>query len=253
MKCPFCHSQEPNHRNPTANSSRVECENCGEYSITAEALLLLKDDSWKLSSYVAEQNRRGFTPLFYSTQVSIPKDAPIGSVGVDAAIQSFPRSVTDRLDRALLNLAAATHYLGQTIRIAVEDVNPLLLSQNTSEVVFVLRQFLKEDYVSGWSSGLPGELSLTAKGLNRAADLQRGLFGPFNKQVFVALSFDMSLDIAWADGLKLGIEDCGYTALRVDAKEHNEKICDVIVASKGSNRTFALFFMGVFVLLKSGS
>ena len=44
------------------------------------------------------------------------------------------------------------------------------------------------------------------------------------------MSFDGSLDNAWTDGLKLGIEDCGYDALRVDRKQHNEKICDVIIA-----------------------
>ena len=28
------------------------------------------------------------------------------------------------------------------------------------------------------------------------------------------MTFDKSLDAAWTDGLKLGIEDCGYDALQ---------------------------------------
>jgi nucleoside 2-deoxyribosyltransferase len=95
---------------------------------------------------------------------------------------------------------------------------------------------------------LPTSIIVTAKGLNRAADLQRGLFGPLNKQVFVAMSFDSSLDGAWADGLKLGIEDCGYEALRVDRKQHNEKICDVIIAEIRKSK----FLVADFTLHRNG-
>jgi nucleoside 2-deoxyribosyltransferase len=129
-----------------------------------------------------------------------------------------------------MNLASATKHLGQSIKIGSEGANPLLIAKNSSEVFFVIQQFEQDGYIKGKTTALPTHISLTGKGLNRAADLQRGLFGPFNKQVFVAMSFDKSLDQAWADGLKLGVEDCGYRALRIDAKEHNEKICDIIVA-----------------------
>jgi hypothetical protein len=199
MKCPFCHFQELDFRAPPSNCTTVNCKICGKFSITAEALLVLKDDAWKLSSYVAEQNRRGVTPLFYSMQKSVPKEAPVGSVGVDAAIQSFPGSTAERLDRALMNLASATQHLGQNIKIGSEGANPLLLAQNTTEVFFVIQEFAKEGYVKGQTTALPTIISLTAKGLNRAGDLQRGLLGPLNKQVFVAMSFDRSLDIAWTE------------------------------------------------------
>ena len=56
------------------------------------------------------------------------------------------------------------------------------------------------------------------------------------------------MDQAWTDGLKLGIEDCGYSALRVDAKEHNEKICDVIVAEIRQSK----FLVADFTLHRNG-
>lgn len=208
--------------------------------MTAPALSAIGETGWKLAAYVFEQNRLGITPTFYSSQqfltkptltgYSFQEDSPAGSVGMDAAIEIFPKSVPERLDRALLNLAAVTKHLGQQIKIGSEGVNPLLFAQNSGEVFFIIEQFAHEGHIKGKTTSLPTEISLTAKGLNRAADLQRGLFGPLNKQVFVAMSFDGSLDNAWTDGLKLGIEDCGYEALRVDRKQHNEKICDVIIA-----------------------
>jgi nucleoside 2-deoxyribosyltransferase len=50
------------------------------------------------------------------------------------------------------------------------------------------------------------------------------------KQVFVAMWFDDSLTIAWKEGFEKAIEATGYRAIRIDLKEHNEKICDSIIA-----------------------
>jgi hypothetical protein len=225
-----------------------ECGNCGKFLITSQALGELGDNAWKLAAYVAQQHLRDIVPTIYSSQRTIPANAPAGSVGLDTALQTFPNTVSERLDRALMNLAATSKHLGQGIRISSEGANPLLLAANSSEVFFVIQQFEQEGFIKGKTTSLPTEVSLTGKGLNRAADLQRGLFGPFNKQVFVAMPFDKSLTDAWIEGLKLGIEDCGYTALRVDAKEHNEKICDVIVAEIRKSK----FLIADFTLHRAG-
>jgi len=167
---------------------------------------------------------------------------------MDAAIETFPKTVPERLDCALLNLAAVTKHLGQQIKIGSEGVNPLLFAQNSGEVFFLIEQFAQEGHIKGKTTSLPTEISLTAKGFNRAADLQRGLFGHLNKQVFVAMSFDQTLEQAWTDGLKLGIEDCGLDALRVDRKQHNEKICDVIIAEIRKSK----FLVADFTLHRNG-
>jgi hypothetical protein len=132
--------------------------------------------------------------------------------------------------------------------IQPQETFPLILAQDTKEAWFILRQFEEEDYLTGKTTSFPTEISLTAKGLNRVADLQRGLYGPQNKQVFVAMSFDNTLDTAWTDGLKLGIEDCAFTAMRVDMKEHNEDICDIIIAEIRKSK----FLVADFTLHKPG-
>jgi nucleoside 2-deoxyribosyltransferase len=241
MNCPLCKSRDyASYTSTDRNVTHYECKNCGKFALTAHASSEIETDGWKLAAYVIEQNRHGNIPTFYSSQQSLtmPRysqqslqaDAPAGSVGIDAAIEMFPKSVVERLDRALINLASITTMLGQRLMISPQETFPLMLAQNTVEAWFVLQQFEEEGYLKGKTNSFPTEVSLTAKGLNRVADLQRGLFGPFNKQAFIAMSFHNSLDEAWTHGLKLGIEDCGYEALRVDLKEHNEKICDVIVA-----------------------
>ena len=42
--------------------------------------------------------------------------------------------------------------------------------------------------------------------------------------------FDRSMDSLWKEGIKPGIEDAGYEAVRIDRKEHVNKIDDEIIA-----------------------
>jgi hypothetical protein len=71
----------------------------------------LKENGWKVAAYVKEQNLRGIRPTLFSSQKSVQADAPENSVGIDVAIEMFPKTVAERLDRALLNLASVTTML----------------------------------------------------------------------------------------------------------------------------------------------
>jgi nucleoside 2-deoxyribosyltransferase len=146
-----------------------------------------------------------------------------------------------------MNLERKTQHLGQAIPLR-EDNCPTLFPHNTDEITFTLRQLADAGYLTGYHATFPCSVVLSGKGLMRVADLQRGVFGPLNKQVFVAMSFDKSLDTVYADGLKLAIEDCDYKALRVDAKEHNEKICDMIVAEIRNSK----FLVADFTMHRGG-
>jgi hypothetical protein len=252
IRCPLCGNGPIQvDRNLTTRLDEVRCGLCGVHSkssdVPDDCKKVYGDQTWKLASYVKEKSIRGLPIVFFPSQEKIPPDAPSGSVGLDEAIKMFPTTVADRLDRALMNLAAVTKHLGQRIVIDAE-MNPLLLAQNSLETLFVIEQFAHDGYLKGRTTSLPTEVSLTSGGLSRAAELQRGLFGPLNKQVFVAMSFDKSLDSAWTDGLKMGIEDCGYDALRVDRKQHNEKICDVIIAEIRKSK----FLVADFTLHRNG-
>ncbi|HEU4456071.1 MAG TPA: hypothetical protein VFR81_23595 [Longimicrobium sp.] len=53
---------------------------------------------------------------------------------------------------------------------------------------------------------------------------------PDSRQAFVAMWFADELTLAWTEGIRPGLKDAGYTAVRLDAVEHNEKIDDRIIA-----------------------
>ena len=42
--------------------------------------------------------------------------------------------------------------------------------------------------------------------------------------------FNSDLDEAWEKGIKPALKECGYKPVRLDFQEHNDKICDRIIA-----------------------
>jgi hypothetical protein len=230
---------------------QYRCRRCGEYAVSLRAAAAIQtnynDVLWKLSAYTREKSLQGSTPAIYLEESATGFDSRGGNVDLNTMLDAFPKTVAERLDRTLLNLARLTNYLGAEISLD-RGHYPTLFASNHVEMVFIIDQLIDDGLVSGEKHKLPNHIVVTASGMNRVADLQRGLYGPHSRQVFVAMSFDKPLDDAWLHGLKLGIEDCGYEAMRVDLKQHNEKICDVIVAEIRKSK----FIVADFTLHRNG-
>jgi len=66
-----------------------------------------------------------------------------------------------------------------------------------------------------------------------------------SKQVFVAMWFDESMKDGYENGIIPAIEETGYEPLRIDQKQHNNKIDDEIIAEiKRSRFLIADFTQG---------
>jgi hypothetical protein len=69
---------------------------------------------------------------------------------------------------------------------------------------------------------------LTPKGWERINELRSQTTS--SSQAFVAMWFSKETDDVWANGFYSGIALAGYTAVRIDQKEHDKKIDDEIIA-----------------------
>lgn len=79
-----------------------------------------------------------------------------------------------------------------------------------------------------WSGNHGGSYSLTPKGFEELERVQGG--GGNSKLAFVAMWFHASMDEAYASGIEPAIRRAGYEPIRIDKKEHNNKIDDEIIA-----------------------
>lgn len=91
-----------------------------------------------------------------------------------------------------------------------------------------------------------GFFAFHAKGFDYLDSLDAGAN---TRQAFVAMWFGKEMDEAWRLGFAPGIRDAGYHPLRIDGKEHNNKIDDEIVAEiKRSRFLIADFTCGGVVV-----
>ena len=131
-------------------------------------------------------------------------------------------SVSERLDHALEYVASRTPYAGAEVTVVPDDAIPLTWSSNDQEVSFLLRSLQSLGYLH-WRATTEREIVvLAAAGYRRLEEL--GGYSAQNKRVFVAMSFDESLDAIYDDGLRPAITAAGFEPVRVDRGHHGDRI-----------------------------
>jgi len=149
-------------------------------------------------------------------------------VSTDDVLRSYvPRRVAERLDRILRVLATETRDPGETVEMDSREHRRFFASGPQEWRFYVDALQERGDVAVEWVGSGLAQIGLTPQGWNRIAAMEAA--APETRQGFVAMSFDPSMDEAWKNGHRLAIRDAGFEPLRVDFREHNEKICDVIV------------------------
>ncbi|HEX5130874.1 MAG TPA: hypothetical protein VFX92_00155 [Candidatus Krumholzibacteria bacterium] len=192
-----------------------------------DAIYLSEAERAVLSTWTLERGlRRLPTPEFCADEQHAEEQDAHRFALRRVIADSAPRSISERLDRILINLAIRSDEPGAKIAVTHDHLY-LFYSTSVRQMIFFGQALAARGWIDRFDR-VPEEIKMTVEGWTRLADLEREPGNP--AQAFVAMSFRPELDPAWEEGLRPGIEDGGYSPLRVDKREHNDKICDVIVA-----------------------
>ena len=193
----------------------------GAYIIDGEASSLLQgfDDNVRarVTTWLVDQRLRGVDLPFVSDSV------------IDYARAARPLPVDERAERLLRYLGDQPAPLGEPVAVSRAALLARTESTNVREVTY-LENYLDE---CGWIEGRtmvgPENLfaTVTVDGHRQIADQAVNTESP---QAFVAMWFHESTDSAYSEGVAPAIRDAGYQPLRIDQKEHNNKIDDEIIA-----------------------
>jgi hypothetical protein len=218
MACPICKDRKVNPQPiPSEDSFKVSCHVCGDYKITRTA------------KNIAE----GRTQLELEKLIYLIRDRhEFGSnIELDINILSnFPNSFNYNadyfsvLDRLLLFIAKKQGRPSREANIAPSD-HPVIFSLNSSELNYYLAEASKLSFIENHGGT---DYSLTQHGWKRVLDLKQNQ--KISNQAFIAMWFGKQVKTAWTDGIQPALEALGYDPLRIDMKEHNEKIDDQIIA-----------------------
>jgi hypothetical protein len=149
-----------------------------------------------------------------------------------------PLSTSERIERALLYFNQNTR-IGGAINITGSSGMPsigqeadlLIVTEaiSQSELVSLLKMIVSMGWLESPHSSLHWTTyELSARGWLKVEELVARL--PSTTQAFVAMWFNPATDLAWNHGIEPAITDAGYRAVRIDRKEHNQKIDDEIIA-----------------------
>jgi len=169
------------------------------------------------------------------------------AIRIDDLLESYPQSPLEKLDRALVNLAWGLDSVGGSAFVETQNAH-FLFASDYSAVVSVLEELQALGFVrlKVIAEGLTYESRISTKGWERIQDLQAS--NRDSKQAFLAMWFDPDMD-EYAKAITLTVHRFeGYSCRRIDQKEHNNKICDEIIAEIKLSR----FVIGDFTGSRGG-
>ena len=193
----------------------------GAYAITIEAQEYLKTldagTKARLTTWLVDQRAQGdVRPL-------------ITPEAIDAAKATRRLSVDERATRLLRHLVNQSDTLGTHLSVSRRPILAWTESTDTGEV-FQLEGYLDSlGLISGRTMSGPDTLTamVTIEGHRQIGLLATDTD---SSQVFVAMWFHETTESAYSQGIELAVRDAGYRPLRIDRKEHVNKIEDEIVA-----------------------
>ena len=200
----------------------------GPYEITREAILILSD--------VSDQERALLTTMLVDQREQGIECPTVDTDLVDKAKKRPPIPVDQRAERLLRFISSQTETLASIVTIQPGTYAFYAWSESTEwdEVVYLLNYLEEKEWIQyersgdGWLRG-----QLTIAGYKRIAELRGNLD---SSQAFVAMWFDESMNQAYEDGIEPAIKEAGYESLKINRKEHINKIDDEIIAELRRSR-----------------
>jgi hypothetical protein len=137
-------------------------------------------------------------------------------------------------------MAERSSKYGEQLRLLKsEPVRALLATFDDNDVSYITRYLSKQ----GWITDATGPVSaVTPQGWIQVEQWKE--VTPKGSQAFVAMWFEQDLEPAWLQGFEPAIRGAGYDPLRLDLKQHNNKICDEIVAEIRRSKFLVADFTG---------
>jgi nucleoside 2-deoxyribosyltransferase len=247
IPCPLCNEQAMSTASADARFelTRVQCPVCGLFQMDDLLIATITQvapvpDRLKAAEVIYEQNvhsrrdpRREPVVILTRRGAMPARGFPYNSLVLEDLIEQFPGSVSERLERGLIALVKVSPTPGTTIAHDFK-LQRLLFSENIEAMNWLLEQYASDGLIAR-----PGgrNVQVTAKGWSKVAELERERGRKSGRRGFIAMTFSPAdvRDLVRPAVLK-GVADAGYEPILVDALEHNEKICDQIVAEIRKSR-----------------
>jgi hypothetical protein len=212
----------------------VRCLQCGRYKVvdfTDGELLAKLDEEVKprVSRWIHDQCALGTVPVLTAREIE-----SLGNLK--------PLPFQERANRVLKHIAKQTKVYGEPFRLRADpEFFAIAETFKAEDAQFILQYLHDRKYVVS-ANDVKGTASVTGDGFKEVDRLNEARAEFF--QGFVAMWFDPKMDAIRDEALYPAIEAAGYKPIRLKETEHNNKICDEIVAEIRRSRFVVADFTG---------
>lgn len=218
-KCPVCSfNRHPfsGRFDSSADIIHIKCPVCGTFKVRWEYSQDYSEANNKLSAALRYWYERGYTKLVCTENFQdIINSVP------------FPKTPLEQIDLILDYINKNTRNYATGVHIYVDHEYTIAFAKDGAEFKYFLSQAMKMNYIR-----LPdpskGLYCFDIEGWKRLDEISYNT--KVSNQAFVAMWFDESIKDAYDNGIHIALVETGYRPLKINDKEHNEKICDVIVS-----------------------
>ncbi|MGD0086642.1 MAG: hypothetical protein ABSC24_05895 [Verrucomicrobiota bacterium] len=236
-KCPICGNAANIHPNVGGGFYIISCARCGSYE--SGNITQLGISNWtsqqriNLSGWIRE-NQNCRVVISNLQQLSNLRNLSVG----------------EKAEKILMHLASRFPKPGEITDLSGSvHLEFLAIGRlaDTKELRFFIHDYLYDEMGFLLRHELVTELSddsrysISPKGWAYMESLRHG--NPDSQIGFIAMWFDKSVDPVWV-AIEAGIRNSGYEPLRIDRKEHNNKIDDEIVAGIRRSKFLVADFTG---------
>jgi hypothetical protein len=250
MGCPVCTSPAAEvEQHSSGDASVVNCPNCGNYTISRRAAVILKSildtDRWKVAAWICENS-----------------PSIVRSGDIEEARNSTKPSLSHRADR-MLRWLHVKFPPGQ--EFSINELGKWELHKNDpSDILFIVGGSLVSSPLApvGWNRDIAemtfmvtevlcNEMGLLVSQNNNEYQVSpkgllylEGRTGQQASMGFCAMWFSDEVKPLWINVIEPAIRLAGYEPLRIDSRQHNGKIDDEIMASIRASRFVVADFTG---------
>lgn len=223
-KCYVCgQNTDKSHPDHGKNIQYLTCERCGQYSIHAKIINILTRSEVPIEKHILSGILREASENGNPIEI---KEDNIQDI-LDSS--SVPHGPFEKIDRIVKYIHQKSPNASSCVPIGFDDDYPIAYANNPEEFKFYLDKAVELGYLelNNVDDVIP-KCRLTLKAWKRLDELRKKQVE--SNQAFVAMWFDDKLKPAWEDGFRPALSKTGYKPIRIDLVEHNEKICDRIIA-----------------------
>jgi hypothetical protein len=242
--CPVCLREDLHGTAMSCDGTLFDCPTCGKYIVVRMDSANLRSarvrHKWnidkRLPALLKEQTIQHDKFVWLQDETESYATPPWENYvvhGIHELLAQWPRTVPERIDRTLCNLARLSPAAGHEINLDGTDT-ALAFAKDNGEAKFHYAALVKNGWLETTLETMNRwHVQVTPRGWARFEEITHGASARENP-VFVAMWFGgekekSQMDDLFLKGISPAIAQAGYKATRVDFAEHNDWIMDKVL------------------------